>query len=192
MKKTAAMILLILMLQCGDTSNNRRSDGITLTYWSANSLYEINLAKKIIARWEKEHPNIRINHQPIPESRSSEEVILAAIVGGTTPDVYSNMWPGDGALYVKAGALVRLDQFADFDSVVSQRYEPEILQEAVFTDGHVYQMLWKTNPIMMMYNQNIFAQFGITEPPQTYKEYLAAAAKISRDANGESLVCRHG
>lgn len=189
--KIALFILILFALECGKNSSDRSErNQVTITYWSANDQYEINLAKNIIARWEKIHPDIRIKHQPIPESRSSEEVILAAIVGGTTPDVYSNMWPGDCALYVKAQALLPLSQFSDFDSLASSRYASEILEEARFTDGHVYQILWKTNPIMMMYNKNIFARFGIDEPPRTYDDYLKAAEKISRDTNGDGYIDR--
>ena len=52
--------------------------------------------------------------QPIPEGQSSEEVILAAVVGKTTPDIYANMWQGNVEMYAHAGVLIPLDTLKGF------------------------------------------------------------------------------
>jgi len=192
MKLLQLFLLLSILLgaSCHNDSGNQQDATVTLTYWSANNQYEIDLAEALIAEWHERHPDVRIKHQPIPEGRSSEEVVLAAVVGKTTPDIYSNMWPGDIALYVRADALVYLDQFSDFDSLAADRFSGEMLQESRFNDGHVYQILWKTNPIMMAYNLKMFAEAGIQKPPATYSEYLAAAEKITRDTDGDGYMNR--
>ena len=177
-------------MTCRDQPGQNRGDVITLTYWSANNQYEIDLAKKLVQEWNQTHPYVRIKHQPIPEGRSSEEVVLSAVVGKTTPDVYSNMWPGDVELYVRANALVSLDQFSDFDSLARTRFSDDKIQEARSRDGHIYQILWKTNPIMMAYNKKMFAEAGFSSPPATYEEYYWAAEKITRDSDGDGYTDR--
>ncbi|MCK5077005.1 MAG: extracellular solute-binding protein, partial [Calditrichia bacterium] len=97
----------------------------------------------------------------------------------------SNMWPGDVELYVRANALVRLDSFADFDSVATERFSDDYLEQSHSKNGFVYQVLWKTNPIMMLYNKKLFAQAGIFKPPATYSEYLEAAEKLTKDTDGD-------
>jgi len=184
------LMIVILSLACGNKSDQTGTATITLSYWSANNQYEIDLAKKLVQQWNETHPDIKVKHQPIPESRSSEEVILAALVGKATPDVYSNMWPGDVELYVRANALVPLDQFADFDSLAHSRFPDDKIEEARSRDGHIYQILWKTNPIMMIYNKKMFAAAGFSEPPATYDDYYRAAEKITRDTNGDGYIDR--
>ncbi|MGH7495129.1 MAG: extracellular solute-binding protein [bacterium] len=149
-----------------------------LLYWSANNPYEQELAREIVAKWNVLHPDMPVRHQPIPEGQSSEEVILAAIAGRTTPDIYSNTWPGDVEFYVRARALVALDQFADFDSTIASRCRAEMIGQSCALDGHVYQMPWKTNPVMLMYNVKLFQRVGFVRAPATYSEYLAAGKKL--------------
>ena len=179
----------LLLLSCDRNSPNG-NEKIVITYWSANNQYEINLAEYLVSEWEKLYPNVHIKHQPIPEGRSSEEVVLAAVVGKTTPDVYSNMWPGDVELYVRANALIRLDEFGDYRAFADARYSNDVEKQVQSKNGGVYQILWKTNPIMMAYNKKILREAGFFEPPQTYDEYLRAAAKISQDLDGDGYLDR--
>ena len=60
------------------------------------------------------HPANTIHLQPIPEGQSSEEVILAAVVGKTTPDIYANMWQGNVEMFARAGVLIPLDTLQGF------------------------------------------------------------------------------
>jgi len=112
------------------------------------------------------------------------------VVGRTTPDVYSNMWPGDVELYVEAGVLVPLDTFPDFAAVMGQRVPPDLLEEARARDGHIYQIPWKTNPVMMLYNTRLFAEAGYARPPVTYSEYLDCARRITQDTDGDGYIDR--
>ncbi|MCI0514129.1 sugar ABC transporter substrate-binding protein [candidate division KSB1 bacterium] len=177
------IFIWVMGLGCQRQPSHEMQTKITLTYWSANNQYEINLARAVVAEWNAAHPNIQVIHQSIPESQSSEEVILSAVVSKTTPDIYSNIWPGDVELYVEADALVNLDQFADFDSVTQERFLPDILAEARSPNGHIYQIPWKTNPIMIIYNKKMLAAAGFKEFPKTYSDYFKAAEKITLDTN---------
>lgn len=179
-------VVLVLWGCAGHREESRRY----LTYWSSNNQSEIDFAERMVAEWNTLHPEMPVRYQPVPEGQSSEEVILAAVVGQTTPDIYSNMWPGDVESYARAGVLVPFDRFADFDSVAAARFTPEKLEEARSLDGHIYQFLWKTNPIMLMYNVSIFEEAGIERPPRTYSEYLQAAERITADTDGDGYTDR--
>src|ERR1035441_7081235 len=98
------------------------------------------------------HPLIHWRMQPIPVSQSTEEVLLAAIAGKTTPDVCSNINPGALREYTQAGGMVALDKFSDFDSIAAARIPKDLLPIFKNSNGHFYQMPWKTNPVMMFYN----------------------------------------
>ncbi len=169
------------MLSASGCSSEKAYSRPELLYWSANNPYEQEVARAVVKEWNEMYPEMRVHHQPIPEGQSSEEVILAAIAGRTTPDIYSNVWPGDVEFYVRAQALIALDQFADCDSVLNSRCAVDVVAQARSRNGKLYQMPWKTNPIMMMYNVKLFRQAGFDNAPSTYSEYIAAAAKLRHD-----------
>jgi len=194
--KTIAVIFLLFTVI--DVSCERKQaaqfkdeqDIIRLTYWCASNQDEINLAKELVNEWNAEHPKVQVVLQPIPASQSSEEALLAAIAGKTTPDVCSNMWPGAMDDFTSSGGLVRLDQFPDFIEYMQKRMPEELLESFRSPDSHYYQIPWKTNPIMVMYNKKMFREAGIARPPRTYSEYLVAAEKITKDTNGDGRIDR--
>ena len=149
------IVIAICALLTGCSKNNQTSRGNKLVYWPAANVQEIKMAKDAASEWNKLHPELPVIVQPIPESQSTEEVLLAAVVGKTTPDICSNIWPGIVGQFVRAKALVPLDSFSDFDSVATARLPEEQIQKYRYLDGHVYQMPWKTNPIMLEYNVNM-------------------------------------
>jgi multiple sugar transport system substrate-binding protein len=168
-------LFILAAVGCGRDSN---TVGDELIYWSANNPYEQEVARAVVKEWNELHPDMPVRHQPIPEGQSSEEVILAAIVGETTPDIYSNVWPGDTEFYVRANAVVRLDQFPDCEPFLKGRCPEDLVEHSRSRDGHIYQVPWKTNPVMMQYNVKMFRDVGFDSPPRTYSEYFTAAEKI--------------
>lgn len=161
---------------------------VTLTYWPAPNPQEVQLADSIVNEWNQLHPNIRVIMQPIPVSQSTEEVLLAAIAGRTTPDVCSNIWPGALAEFTRLGGLIALDQFHDFDSTILERTSEEIVESLKDPNGHFYQMPWKTSPVMMLYNKRLFKESGVTTVPRTYTEFYEAAKKVTRDTNNDGQI----
>jgi multiple sugar transport system substrate-binding protein len=163
---------------------------VELTYWSSQNPAERKMARILVDAWNVEHPGIQVTVQPLPAGQSSEEVLLAAVAAGTTPDICSNIWPGVVADFVRAGGVLALDEFADFDSLFQSRI-PESLQDRFRAeDGHVYQIPWKSNPTMLEYNVRLFREAGFETPPRTYSEFLRAAERITADTDGDGLVDR--
>jgi len=181
------LVTTLAWLGCANDPSERDE----ILYWSANNQQEQDLAKVIVAEWNALHPEMPVKHQPIPEGQSSEEVILAAVVGESAPDVYSNMWPGDVQLYANAEVLVPLSVFPDFDSVMNSRVTPAILEEARSEDGKIYQIPWKTNPVMLCYNKTIFRECGFEKPGRTYSEFIEQAKVITADLDGDGYTDRY-
>ncbi|MGE5401102.1 MAG: extracellular solute-binding protein [Ignavibacteriales bacterium] len=182
-----ALIAAILQLSC---NRHDSSSGSELIYWSSNNSDEITFAKAVVEQWNREHPDKPLHFQPVPEGRSSEEVILAAVVGGTTPDIYSNMWQGDVELYARSGKLIALDKLPGFLDYIYKRCDSSVVREVTSTDGHIYQIPWKINPIMMIYNKKMFESIGWQRPPSTYTEFFEAAKKIKQYSTEGKYVDR--
>src|ERR1017187_85072 len=143
-----------------------------LLFWCSNNSQEIKLCNNLTATWNRNNPFEPIHIQPIPEGQSSEEVILAAVVGKTTPDIYANMWQGNVEMYAHAGVLIPLDTLKGFLDFIKERCDSNVIKEITSSDGHIYQVPWKVNPIMTIYNKNLFIANGIQSPPRTYSAYL--------------------
>jgi len=182
----------MLSLICLLSSCEERGDqGNELLLWSASNPPEIEFARYIVTQWNEANTGITpIKFQPVPEGQSSEEVILAAVVGETTPDIYSSMWQGDVEAYAQAGVLIPLDTLDGFNEFIYSRCDSNVIEEIRSLDGHIYQIPWKTNPIMMIYNQNIFKELGLNNPPHSYSDFLAASELFKKDADGDGYVDR--
>jgi multiple sugar transport system substrate-binding protein len=185
--KFALLPAVLLLLMYGCTSSEKSEQ---LLFWSSSNSQEITYSKALIGQWNESHPGNTIRFQPIPEGQSSEEIILASVVGKTTPDIYANMWQGSVEMYANAGVLIPFDTLDGFMEFISERCSPEVINEITSNDGHIYQVPWKVNPIITLYNKGLFESAGIRSVPRTYSEYLEAAQKIQTDLDGDGYVDR--
>jgi multiple sugar transport system substrate-binding protein len=163
----------------------RPGSHIALTYWSATNAQELEFANSVSAEWNAQHPEVQIKVEPVPSGQSSEEVILAAIASGTTPDIYANVFPGAMQDLLDARGVIQLDDYPDFFDVMRERMTQELLNQYRSSDGHFYQVPWKSNPIMVLYNTRMLREAGVSSLPTTYSEFLSAAARVTRDRNGD-------
>jgi multiple sugar transport system substrate-binding protein len=164
---------------------------IELTYWPAANPVEVDLARRLAADWNARHPDVQVRVQPIPAGRSSEEVLLAAVVGNATPDICSNVSSGLLARLVRAGAVHRLDELAATAARLDERANEPMLGPLRLPDGGIYAVPWKTNPMMLMYNVDQLTEAGVA-PPRTYGDLIAALRRLVRDTDGDGRLDRWG
>jgi len=160
---------------------------IVLTYWPAANPPETRLAMRLTAQWNAENPGVQVRVQPLPAGRSSEEVLLAAIVAKATPDVSSNVSSALLARLVRAKGVVRLDNRVATSARLKERTNPAMLASLRLPDSGIYAFPWKTNPEMLMYNVDLFKAAGIG-PPHTQSELVQAWHKLARDTNGDGRL----
>lgn len=191
MRLPAIVLLVVLSVSCNSSrpSNSSQANGhITLTYWSATNALELDFANQVAAEWNTSHPEVQIKVEPVPSGQSSEEVILAAMASHTTPDIYANIFPGAMQDLLDAQGVVQLDAYPDFFDVLHERMTPELLNQYRSSDGHYYQVPWKSNPIMVLYNTRMLRDAGVTSLPTTYSEFLSVAASVTRDRDGDGRI----
>ncbi|MBT3683146.1 MAG: extracellular solute-binding protein [Candidatus Marinimicrobia bacterium] len=185
MVKFFFLLLLIIFISTCNSKGDGSDGEYQLTFWSANNSFEIEHAREIVSKWNDLYPDIKVKYQPVPGGRSSEEVILAAIVSESTPDIYSNIWPGVMQQYVEADIMVKLDDFSDFDSLYNVRVPSSLHDKFRSKDGGIYQLPWKCNPIVIYYNKHMFESQGIEAPLRTYSDFFEAAEKLTVDKDGD-------
>ena len=183
-----SLFILLLATSCSNTNIKNKE----LLFWCSNNNQEIKLSNITTEKWNRTHPEAPIHMQPIPEGQSSEEVILAAVVGKTTPDVYANMWQGAVEMYAHAGVLIPLDTLKGFLEFIKERCDSAVVKEITSSDGHIYQVPWKVNPIMTIYNKDLFAQNNIHDLPKTYSAYQRAAELFKNNNRNSAIQKRFG
>jgi multiple sugar transport system substrate-binding protein len=188
MKRTlAALVLsvtLVLAAGCdggggGDAAKANAATG-PITIWLSNNQEELAWGKAMVQAWNSAHADQTITAQEIPAGNTSEEVIGAAITAGNAPCLIFNTAPAAVPQFQKQGGLVALDTFDGAAQYVADRTGAAAGQYRS-PDGKFYQMPWKSNPVMIIYNKGLFAKAGLDpEKPAlaTYDEFLTAARKL--------------
>lgn len=184
------MLILFIVLS-GISCRNASVKNNELLFWCSNNNQEIKLCTSLTNAWNNANAD-KVHMQPIPEGQSSEEVILAAVVGKTTPDIYANMWQGNVEMYANAHVLIPLDTLKGFLNFIYERCDSAVVKEITSSDGHIYQVPWKVNPILTIYNKNIFSSNGINQLPRTYSEYRHAAEIIKVNTKNSPVKKRFG
>ena len=184
--KRYIIFVLIVMIFMSCNNSNKEND-LELLFWSSNNRGEIEFTEHFVNQWNSTETTT-LKFQPIPEGQSSEEVILASVVGKTTPDIYANMWQGSVEMYAKAGVLIPLDTLKGFTEFIKARCTKKVVEEITSSDGHIYQIPWKINPIMTIYNKRLSSDLGLSKLPNTYNEYLEAGKAIKKDKDRDGYV----
>jgi multiple sugar transport system substrate-binding protein len=149
--------------------------------WYSNNEQEVAWGKQAVAAWNTAHPDQKVTGVEIPAGKSSEETIGAAITAGTTPCLIFNTSPAAVPQFQDAGGLIDLSSFPDGASYIESRTGADVAKQYQSADGHYYQLPWKSNPVMIFYNKEIFKKAGLDpDKPalKTYDEFLTTAKKI--------------
>jgi len=177
------LVVALVTAACGgsvpSSSQTSAAKG-PIAIWYSNNAEEVTWGQAVVAAWNKDHPSEQVTGQQIPAGKTSEEVIGAAITAGTTPCLIYNTAPGSVPGWQQQGGLVGLSNFSDGDSYINARTGSSAAQFKS-PDGKFYQMPWKSNPVMIFYNKDVFQKAGIdsTNPPlKTYAEFLTTAQTL--------------
>ena len=128
-----------------------------------------NIAKAYMA----EHPNVKIN-LTVQENEAFKTKLATSMQAGDVPDLFQS-W-GGGVMAQQADAGLLKDITADVASWAST-VNPGAMSIYAY-NGKQYGIPWDMGMIGFWYNKKLFADAGITAPPATWDEYLAAVKKL--------------
>ncbi|MFJ8363965.1 extracellular solute-binding protein [Streptomyces sp. NPDC093984] len=198
MKKALLALLPVAALTltaCGsgsgsDTGNASNDAHGPITVWYSNNAQEVAWGKSMVAAWNAAHPKEKVTAQEIPAGKSSEEVIGAAITAGNAPCLVLNTAPAAVPGFQKQGGLVPLDDFPDAKKYLESRVGDRLSQYAS-PDGKYYQMPWKSNPVMIFYNKELFKKAGLdAEHPKlaSYQDFLDTSRKLVKSSGAKAAI----
>jgi multiple sugar transport system substrate-binding protein len=151
-----------------------------ITIWYSNNETEVAWGKQMVEAWNAENPDQEITAQEIPAGKSSEEVIGAAITAGNAPCLVLNTAPSAVGQFEKQGGLVNLSEFPDGAEYIETR-SGDLAEQYQNADGEYFQFPWKSNPVVIFYNKDLFTQAGLdaeNPPLATYDEFLATSKAL--------------
>jgi multiple sugar transport system substrate-binding protein len=135
--------------------------------------------KDIIAQFQKKHPNVKVDVQPVPGGFSDSESKIALLFksSATAPDIVGladlnyGQWVSTGYLLPIQDRLSSTTWWAKFN--------PQ-LKAAETIDGKVYGVSQGVNTYGLIYDKTLFAKAGIPTPwnPKTWADVLDTAKKL--------------
>lgn len=186
MKKFMALFLTGLMAvsMVTGTASAAESTGeeVTLTFWSW--LPTTDQSDEMIAEFEKQNPNIKIEYTRTEQDDFFEK-LQVAMASGTGPDLYGMTTGPMMNQYAKFSVDMRevADQYWNgWEEAINEN----AVAQCTTDDGTMAGMpLLIAGMTTMMYNQSLMEECGIEKVPTTYEELKDAAAK----AKEHGYVC---
>ncbi|ATG50112.1 sugar ABC transporter substrate-binding protein [Brachybacterium vulturis] len=181
----AAPLAATTLAACGDGGGGSGGDAVEargpISVWLSNNEQEVAWGTAMVEAWNADHPDEQVEAQEIPAGQSSEEAITAAITAGTTPDLIFNISTAAAPGWTRQGGLIDLTTFEDGASYIEERSGAEVAQGYADDEGRYYLLPWKSNPVMIMFNKDLFEKAGIDpeDPGMTsHESFLEGARKI--------------
>ena len=177
---TLAVGALTLTACSGGASSGSADGRGDITIWYSNNESEVAWGKQMVEAWNAENPDEQITGQEIPAGKSSEEVIGAAITAGNAPCLIYNTAPSAVGQFEKQGGLVDLSKIEGGATYIEER-SGDIAEQYQNTEGAYFQMPWKSNPVVIFFNKDMFAAAGLDpESPKlsTYADFLATSKTL--------------
>ncbi len=177
------LVLCAMMLACSAT---RGGDGrIRVTFWHGmESGVNNQVLQSKIDAFNHRHPDILIDAQVYGAADQLSPKLDAAVAGRTPPDL---LWwaPAFFPKYAEAGALRSVDDFIAQDARFNRDDVYDFLWEMGSFEGHIYATPFSANDLAMYYNKQMFADAGITAPPQDWEQFKTVAARLTQgDVHG--------
>lgn len=194
-KRVAACLLCLCMVisaaACGTQDaqkSSKQSEKQVVNFYSWVGDAEQEYVKAMIAQYEEEHPDVDIvdNYVPYGEYLSKLSTLEAS---GNMPEVFQ-LIEGKVFEWGSKGALLDLKPLFEEAGV---DLEAERISDSVFsTENEVYGVGWDLITMCLFYNKDLFRENQIEFPPDsadepwTWEEFVDAAKKLTKDANGKT------
>lgn len=175
------LIMSLLVAACGNgnsasgTNTGGESQGsgkqeqktVTIFQFKTEIVEGLNELK---VEFEKEYPNIKLDIQTVGGGADYDAALKTKFASGDAPDIFSN------------NGYAKLDMWEEkLEDLSDQPWVGDLVPlaaEAITKGDKVYGLPLDLEGFGFVYNKDLFAQAGITDPPQTYSELEEAAKKL--------------
>lgn len=179
--RLAFLGLLVLALL---TACSRTDERTVLRFWGMGREGEV--VAELVAEFEREHPDIRVDVQQLPWTAAHEK-LLTAFAGDALPDVcqLGNTWLAE---FAALGALEPLDARVAPSKVVARDDYFAASWNTNVIDGRLLGIPWYLDTRVLFYRKDLLARAGFAEPPRDWNEWRAAMAALAREGGGNAYA----
>ncbi|MEM2951067.1 MAG: extracellular solute-binding protein, partial [Nitrososphaeria archaeon] len=139
--------------------------------------------RKLISKYMKLHPNIKVEYNPTPFGTLYDK-ITTMFMAGTAPDLFMN----HGIWYfglAKMGVSKALEDFLTPEQLEECKnyYFDEIFWDYSWKGKH-YSIPRVSGPHCLIYNPALFEKFKVDRPPKDFKEFYEIAKQCTDREKG--------
>jgi raffinose/stachyose/melibiose transport system substrate-binding protein len=166
------LAMAVSLAACKKQTAGGREGPITLTFWhSMGASPSAPVIKSFIAQYMKDHPNITIIEESVPEADYQEKKLPVAISTFSQGDIFHSYGGGQSRPFVDRGAIYQLDDYFTKNGVFDQ------LQDGVLTymtyDDKTYGIPLTRWAGVLFCNTDFFNKYNVPYP-ETWEQLLAA------------------
>ncbi len=171
-----------LLAACGVVASKQAPgrESVQLVYQDWRTDWFPAMAQEELARFNAEHPEIRVFYTPDPDNKV--EKLNADMAAGTAPDVISGCCDWFPA-WADAGFLLDLRPYTQqgLDEATIKEWSPAQYQALFTRDGKQFGLPQYHGALALYYNKDLFDEAGLDYPTDswTHAEYLQAMTKLT-------------
>ncbi|WP_395243917.1 ABC transporter substrate-binding protein [Agromyces sp. MMS24-K17] len=194
MKRTLALASLgaaaVLALAGCTGGAPEASDGpVELTFWHGYTEADGEVLQQIVDDFNASQDEVEITTE-VKTWAVIDDTLLPALSADEGPDLVA--MPAERLpVYADRGAFVDLGDWYGSDGSNTEALNPQAV-DMVTVDGAPYGVPTGFVPLSVFYNKALFAAAGITEFPETWDEWRAAAEQLTVDADGDGTPEQYG
>ncbi|KRD20124.1 ABC transporter substrate-binding protein [Streptomyces sp. Root264] len=152
-----------------DDAEKSQTGPVNMEFWGW-APYE-----KIVDQWNASHPDGKVTFKKVPSGgKGGYAQISNAITAGKGPCLAQIEYQTIPSMLVK-NTVMDITKYASADMA---KYVPSAVS-ASSVGGRIYGVPVDVGPMVLFYRTDLFAKYGITEPPATWAEYRADAEKVA-------------
>ncbi len=161
--------------------------------WDVATANSFVLIDKAIARFEAEHPGVRIHYYSGVLKEDYSEWFSRKLLVGREPDVFMVLGT-DFNQFSSLGVMKNLDELIERDAA----FETDRYFSSAFCTGQYggiqYALPYETVPTLMFVNKTLLTKEGIAMPDQdwTWEDLFAICEKVTKDTNGDGVPDQFG
>ncbi len=180
MRRVRAAAALLLLLALGTaavaatSATARPASPTKLTVWVGWSARELSVFNKVVAEYDRNHPNVTVN----VVGSINDNKIVAAIRAGTAPDVVSSFNSYNVGTYCASGGWIDLTSLMNQSGIKASMF-PDATRYYTQFGGKRCALPLLADTYGLYYNKALFTAAGIAAPPKTVDELTADAKKLT-------------
>lgn len=152
---------------------------VTLRFanWGSTEKATGDVFKKMIADFEAQNKNIKIESVSFPYGDIKQQVLVMSLGGDVLDIVQAERAMVDS--YIGSGIVSDIDRY--FSKAYLNDFYPNVLKD-LRSGGKLYAIPWIASPWVLVYNKELFVKAGLNpnEPPKSMDQLLDYATKLGK------------